>query len=296
MKPAPFDYHSPATVEDALRLLEQHSGEARLLAGGQTLIPMMNYRVATPAVLVDLNGIASLDYIKSDDRVVRIGAMTRQRAIQFSPIVANDLPLLREAVGFVGHLPTRSRGTIGGSLANADPAAELPMALQALEGEVTVVSLKGERTIPAHEFFVDTMTTTIEPDEILTEVRFPVMGKRARYAVEEFSRRRGDFAIAAIAVMLVEDGGKCAKARISTAGISSHSTRLRDVEKILEGSSLDEETVAAAARVASEVVEPISDRNGSAEYRRHLAGVLTRRSLSKAAGIELRRTPAPAVL
>ena len=284
MKPASFDYHAPTSVDDALALLKSHPDDARFLAGGQSLLPMMNFRLAKPAVIIDLNRIPGLAYIKRDGDVVRIGAMTRQRAIEFSPVVAADLPLLREAIKLVGHLPTRSRGTIGGSIANADAAAEIPMVLQALEGNVCVKGSQGERTIAADDLFLDLMTTSLDPDEMLTEVVLPVIPQGAGFAVEEFARRHGDFAIAAVAVVIVRDGDRCSRARIATAGISVHSSRLRASEQILEEKGLTDGAIAEAAKVAARQVEPLSDNHASAQFRRHLASVLTARALRRAAG------------
>ena len=282
MKPAKFEYHAPASVDEAVGLLKRYAGEARVLAGGQSLIPMMNFRVAAPAALIDLNRIPSLAYIRADGNMVRIGTMTRQRAIEFSPVVREKLPLLHEAVSWVGHLPTRSRGTIGGSLAHADPAAELPMALQALEGEVVARGPAGERTIKAGDLFSSSLTTTLNPDEILTEVRFPVSPPGAAYAVEEFARRHGDFAITAIAALLVRDGARCKMARLATGGVGPVPLRLRAAETILEQRGLSEEAIEAAAAAAAAAVDPMSDHQGSAEYRRHLTQVLTRRAIQKA--------------
>ena len=284
MKPAPFDYYAPATVEEATSLLARHGGDARVLAGGQTLLPMMNFRLATPDIVLDLNRVAELSYIRSERGMVRFGAMTRQRAIEFSPIVARDVPLLREAIRMVGHLPTRSRGTIGGSIANADSAAEIPMVLQALGGEVTLMSARGERTVAAADLIQDAMTTVIAADEILTEIRVPLMPSDARFAVEEFSRRRGDFAIAAVAAMIVLEGGVCQMARIATAGVSACSRRLSKAETMLEGRTADLAAVAAAADAAAAAIEPLADRNASADYRRHLTRVLTARALGRAIG------------
>lgn len=281
MKPASFDYHAPTSVDEVIALLKLHAGDARLLAGGQTLVPMMNFRLAAPAVIVDLNRIPSLAYIRHDGDVVRIGAMTRQRAIEFSSVVATHLPLLREAIKLVGHLPTRSRGTIGGSLANADPAAELPMVLQALDGEVGVRGPQGERSIPASALFQDAMTTNLAPEEMLIEVRLPVMSG-AGFAVEEFARRHGDFAIAAIAAVIERDGDGCRKARIATAGVSSHTCRLREAERVLEENGLSARAITQAAEKAATVVEPLSDHNASAQFRRHLTSVLTERALHRA--------------
>jgi carbon-monoxide dehydrogenase medium subunit len=282
MKPAAFDYFAPGAVDDVMALLKRYGSDARLLAGGQTLLPLMNFRLVTPEVIIDLNRIPELAFIKVIEGQVHIGAMTRQRALEFSPIVAQELPLLREAIKMVGHLPTRSRGTIGGSLANADSAAEIPMVLQILEGEVLVLGPNGGRTIPAAELVLDAMTTSLADDEMLAEVRFPVMPSEARFAIEEFSRRHGDFAIAAVAAMLVVKDGRCEKARIATAGVSSFSSRLTAAEEALEGRAVDADAIEKAAGAAAEAVEPVSDRNASEEYRRHLTRVLTARVLKRA--------------
>lgn len=283
MKPAAFDYYAPTTVDDVIALLKRHGSDARLLAGGQTLLPMMNFRLAAPEIIIDLNRIPELAFIREAGGQVHIGAMTRQRALEFSPVIAKDLPLLHEAIKMVGHLPTRSRGTIGGSLANADSAAEIPMILQVLEGEVLVRGPDGERTIPAAELILDAMTTSLAESEMLAEVRFQVMPQGALFAVEEFSRRRGDFAIAAVAAMLVVKDGLCEKARIATAGVSSFSSRLRAAEEILEGRALDADAIRKASEAAGASIEPVSDRNASEEYRRHLTRVLTTRVLNRAA-------------
>jgi aerobic carbon-monoxide dehydrogenase medium subunit len=282
VKPAKFEYHAPASVGEALEILERYQGEARVLAGGQSLVPMMNFRLATPRALVDLNRITALDYVEEESEVVRIGSMTRQRRIEADPLIAARLPLLREALRWVGHLPTRSRGTIGGSIAHADPAAEIPMVLQVLEGEVVARGPQGERRVSAQDFFRSALTTSLAPLEIVTEVRFPAMPAQAGHAVEEFARRKGDFAIAAVAVMVVRDGERCAKARLATAGVGPVPLRLRDAETVLEQHGLGEAAIAEAADKAAAQVDPMSDLNGSAEYRRHLTGVLTRRAVLKA--------------
>jgi aerobic carbon-monoxide dehydrogenase medium subunit len=286
MKPAAFDYHAPTTVEDAMALLKRHGSDARLLAGGQTLLPMMNFRLATPEVIIDLNRIPDLAYIREVGGRVHIGAMTRQRAIEFSPVVIRDLPLLHQAIRMVGHLPTRSRGTIGGSIANADSAAEIPLILQVLEGEVLVRGPDSERTIPAAELILDAMTTSLAEDEMLVEVRFPAMPRGACFAVEEYSRRHGDFAIAAVAAMLIVNDGICEKARIATAGVSAFSSRLRAAEEALEGRRIGQDTITKAGEAAALAVEPVSDRNASLEYRRHLTKVLSTRVLKRAAESE----------
>jgi carbon-monoxide dehydrogenase medium subunit len=282
VKPAKFDYHCPAAIDQAVTILARYQGDARVLAGGQSLVPMMNFRLATPTAIVDLNRIPGLSKVEAVNGMVSIGAMARQRQLEFAPSISEHLPLLSEALRWVGHLPTRTRGTIGGSIAHADPAAEIPRVLQAMAGEVVVRGPQGERHIAAPELFLAPLTTALNPDEILTEVRFPVMPPGASHAIEEFARRKGDFAIAAIAVVLVRDGERCTMARLATAGIGPVPVRLREAEAILEEKGLGESAVAAAAQRAAELVEPMSDHNASADFRRHLTGVLTRRAVLEA--------------
>jgi CO/xanthine dehydrogenase FAD-binding subunit len=282
MKPPRFDYHAPRTVEEAIDLLTRYGGEAKVLAGGQSLMPLLNFRLTRPAALVDLNRIDALAYIRAGNGQVRLGAMTRQRAVEFSPVVQKYLPLLDEATRWVGHLPIRTRGTIGGSLAHADPSAEYPAVLTALEGEVVARSPRGERVIGAAELFRTYLTTSLEPDEILTEVRLPAMEAGAGWAFEEFARRHGDFAIVGIAAVVLVEGARCARARLATAGAGPVPVRLRAAEEILEGGDLTDAAIEAAARRAGELVEPDSDIHASADYRRHLTRVLTGRALTRA--------------
>jgi aerobic carbon-monoxide dehydrogenase medium subunit len=281
VKPAKFEYHAPTTLDEAIALLVRYDGEAKLLAGGQSLVPLLNFRLARPAALIDLNRIGSLAYIREDGGLVRFGAMTRQRAIEFSPVVARRLPLLREATRWVGHLPIRSRGTIGGSIAHADPSAEYPAVLTALAGEVVVRGPKGERTLAPAALFETYLTTTLAPDEILTEVRLPAMAEGAGWAFEEFARRHGDFAIVGVAAAVWQSQGRVT-ARLATAGASATPRRLRASEEILERDGLGDGAIETAARRASELVEPDSDIHATADYRRHLAGVLTERALKRA--------------
>ena len=285
MKPPRFDYHAPKSVDEALALLERYGGDAKLLAGGQSLMPLLNFRLSRPAAIVDLNRIPSLAYINEATGQVRFGAMTRQRTIEFSPVVKERLPLLREATRWVGHLPIRTRGTIGGSIAHADPSAEYPAVLAALEGEVVTRSPRGERVIKAADLFQTYLTTNLEADEIVVEVRLPAMPAGAGYALEEFARRHGDFAIIGIAAMVVRDGQRCKTARLATAGAGPVPLRLRAAEEILEREGLGEAAIETAARRASELVSPDSDIHASSDYRRHLTGVLTRRALTRALGV-----------
>lgn len=284
MKPAKFDYHAPTTVEQALELLGRYGGDAKVLAGGQSLMPLLNFRLSRPAALVDLNRIPSLAYVREQDGQVRFGAMTRQRTIEFSPVVRERVPLLGEATRWVGHLPIRTRGTIGGSIAHADPSAEYPAVLTALEGEVVARGPRGERVIKARDLFRTYLTTSLTPDEILVEVRLPAMPAGAAYALEEFARRHGDFAIIGIAAMIVREGQRCKTARLATAGAGPVPVRLRAAEEILERDGLDDAAIEAAAQRASELVSPDSDIHASADYRRHLTGVLTKRALKRALG------------
>ena len=284
MKPPKFDYHVPTTVEQALELLGRYGGDAKLVAGGQSLMPLLNFRLSRPAALVDLNRIPSLAYIREQDGQMRFGAMTRQRTIEFSPVVQARVPLLREATKLVGHLPIRTRGTIGGSIAHADPSAEYPSVLTALEGEVVARGPRGERVIKAKDLFQTYLTTSLEPEEVLVEVRLPAMPAGAGYALEEFARRHGDFAIIGIAAVVVRDGARCKLARLATAGAGPVPVRLRAAEEILERDGFGDAAIEAAARRASELVSPDSDIHASADYRRHLTGVLTKRALKRALG------------
>jgi aerobic carbon-monoxide dehydrogenase medium subunit len=290
LKPSRFIYHAPRSIDEAVRLLNENDGSARILAGGQSLIPMMNFRMAAPAALVDLGKIQDLAYIRDNGGAVRIGAMTRQRSIEFSPLVREKLPLLREAIGWVGHLPTRSRGTVGGSIAHADPSTEIPMVLQALEGEITTRGPNGERTIKAEDLFVGPLTTALEPNEILTEIRFPVMPADAGYAFEEFARRHGDFAIVAIAAAIRINDGAPPWVRLAAAGTGPTPLKLNAAAAILLNRGLDAAAIDEASDAAGEeLVEPTSDNNGSGEFRRHLTKVLTGRAIRRAVAMAMEK-------
>ena len=282
MKPPRFDYHAPRSVDQAVELLVRYGGDAKILAGGQSLMPMLNFRLTRPAALVDVNRIPALAYIREEDGTVAFGAMTRQRTIEFSPVVARRLPLLQEATRWVGHLPIRSRGTIGGSIAHADPSAEYPAVLTALQGEVVVQGPRGRRTLEPAALFETYLTTSLAPDELLIEVRLPAMAAGAGFAFEEFARRHGDFALAGIAAMVVRDGARCTTARLASAGAGPVPVRLRAAEEILERDGLGAAAIAAAAARAAELVDPDSDVHASADYRRHLTRVLTARALKRA--------------
>src|SRR5262245_5370699 len=282
MKPPVFDYHAPSTVDDALALLARYGGEAKLLAGGQSLMPLLNFRLSRPAALIDLNTVPELSYVRPEDGEVRFGAMTRQRTIEFSPVVREKVPLLTEATALVGHLPIRTRGTIGGSIAHADPSAEYPAVLVALDGVVVARGPRGERVLRPAELFRGYLTTSLGPDEILVEIRLPAMPLGAGFAFEEFSRRHGDFAIVGIACMLVGEGHRCTTARIAAAGAAPVATRLRAAEEILERDGLSDAAIDIASRRAAELVTPEDDLHASAAYRRNLTRVLTGRAVRRA--------------
>lgn len=282
MKPPPFDYHAPKSAAEALELLGRYGTDARLLAGGQSLVPLLNFRLSAPAVIIDLNRAADLAYIKEENGLVRIGAMTRQRAIEFSPLVKTRLPLLAETTRWVGHLPTRTRGTIGGSLAHSDPAAEYPAVAAALDAELVIRGSGGERVVRAAEFLVGFMTTAMQPGEILVEVRVAAQVPNSGWAFEEFSRRHGDFAIVGIAAMVAVEGDRCRSARLAACGAGPTAIRLRAAEEILEGGGVGDRDIADAAARAAELVDPSADLHASVEYRRHLTRVLARRALKRA--------------
>jgi carbon-monoxide dehydrogenase medium subunit len=292
MKPPRFAYHAPESVDEAVALLERYGGDARVLAGGQSLVPMLNFRLVAPAALVDLRRIASLAYVREEGVHVAVGGMTRQRAAERSPVVASRLPLMAEALRWVGHLPTRSRGTVGGSIAHADPSAELPAVFLALDGEAVATGPAGRRTIAAAGFFQSFFTTALAPTEVLTEVRFAAMPAGAGHAVEEFARRKGDFAIVGIAAVVAQAAGRAAHVRLVAFGASGTPVRLPAAEAALAAGPLDRAALARAAEAARGEVDPVADNNASADYRRHLVGVLVERAAARAAGLALPQEPA----
>lgn len=284
MKPPRFAYAKPATIEETLALLDQ-GDEVKILSGGQSLVPVMNLRLARPDVLVDINGLPGLDKITVADGMVRIGALVRQAEVERSPEVRQNLPLVIEALRYVGHPATRNRGTFCGSIAHADPAAELPAVLAALGGEVVARGPDGERVINVDDFFKSYMTTALSEREVLTEVRVRVPSPGARSAFEELARRHGDFALAGIAATAEPDAaGTWQRVRIAALGVASVPFRVTRAEEVLVGAPMDDSSVVAeAARLVEEEVPSTSDVHASAEYRKELAGVLTRRALERMA-------------
>ena len=282
MKPPSFEYYDPSTLDEALDLLGNHGTEARLLAGGQSLVPQLNFRLTTPAIIIDLNRIPELSYIRQQGGHLCFGAMTRQRQIQFSPLVAEKIPLMIEATRFIGHLPTRTRGTIGGSLAHADPGAEFPTLVTALDGEMVVRGRSGERVLKSHDFFRAPLSTAIRPDEILTEIRLPVIGTGSGWAFEELALRQNHVAIVEVAAQVtVNKAGRCVTACLAVGGCMTP-TRLWGVEEIVQRDGLDESVIKEAAERAAEMVDPIDDVHASSAYRRRLTRVLVGRALTRA--------------
>lgn len=284
MKPAAFEYFRPRSLDEALALLAEHGGDAKPLAGGQSLIPAMNFRLATPAVLVDLNGISELSYINNDAGDIRIGGMTRQRTVERSALVSHRVPLIAETMPHIAHPAIRNRGTVGGSLAHADPAAELPAVMLALNARFTVSSQAGTREVEADDFFVGLFTTAVQPGELLTDIRIPPAPSHSGCAFQEISRRHGDFALVGVAaVVSLDAAGNCADARIALLSVGDRPMRAVEAAKTLTGQRPSVESIAAAAdAAATKDIDPSSDIHASTRYRRHLAKVLTRRVLTRA--------------
>ncbi len=283
VKPATFKHFAPTSVQDALALMSEYRATARPLAGGQSLVPMMNFRLAQPAILIDLNRIEELAAIRDLGDSLSIGAMTRERTIEHSEIVVQHAPLLHHATQNIAHLPIRSRGTIGGSIAHADPAAEYPAAVLALDAILVARSQRGERRIPAQHFFTGIMTTALEPDELLVEIVVPKVAANTGAAFVEISRRHGDYALVGIAVQLSLAGDRVADIRLAACGIGAGPIRLKQAERAIGVRGLTEDGPAAAGAAAAAEVEPGRDLQASADYRRRLAGVLTKRGIRLAA-------------
>jgi CO/xanthine dehydrogenase FAD-binding subunit len=283
LKPAPFEYAAPRSVEEALSVLEQNASDARMLAGGQSLIPLLNLRLAKPKILIDLNCLAGVDGIHETAAGLSIGAMARQSRIEHSKAVHESCPLLAEAMRHIGHVAIRHRGTIGGSLAHNDPAAELPAVALALDAKLELVRRGETRTVAAEDFFVDYFATALGPDEILQQVLLPPLKATSGYAVEEITRRHGDFAIAGVAVIIDLDESETIRvARIALFGVAPSAVRARKVETALQGQKPDADVLRDAAALLGESLDPPSDIHASSAYRRRVAAVLTVRALERA--------------
>ena len=293
VKPAPFDYVAPRTLEEAVTELARGGSDAKVLAGGQSLVPLLNFRLARPSLLVDLNRVAELSYVTARDRGIAVGAMTRQATIERDNNLANAQPLLQEAIHWVGHPAIRARGTVGGSLAHADPAAELPAVAVCLDAELSTVGPHGRRTIAAEDFFHAYLTTALEPDEILVETWLPPLLPSTGQAWVEFARRHGDFALVGVAVSLTVEHDHASRARIVLTGVGGKPQRAREAEMLLLGGSVPERA-GAAADAARSAIDPEADIHASKEYRAHLARVLTERAIRVA--YERARVAAPAAL
>ncbi len=282
MKPARFEYFCPRTVDEAVDLLAQYGDEGKVLAGGQSLVPLMNMRLARPAVIIDINRIEGFGDLRERNGILRFGALTRQRAAERSPVVAERCPLLRDALRLVGHAQIRNRGTIGGSIAHADPAAELTAILSALDGEVTARSARGTRTIAAADLFVTYLTTALDPRELIVEIRIPALSPGAGWSWMEIARRHGDFALAGVGVVLATRRGTIAEARIALTGVGPTPVRAGAAERLLVGHAPSDPLWTEAAEAVRTAVTPDGDIHASAEYRKHVAGVLTQRALREA--------------
>jgi len=283
VKPAPFAYHRPATIEDAVRLLaELAPQEGRVLAGGQSLVPIMAFRLARPAHLIDINAVAGLDRLDARDGILRIGARVRHAAFH-RPVVDGPLgALLAEVVRHIAHYPIRLRGTFCGSLAHADPAAEWGVVAATLDAELAAVGARGERRLAAHDFFRGAMETALMPDELLAEARLPILPEDTRFGFAEFSRRAGDYAMAMALAALRLDGGVIAAPRIGLGGAEATPRRIAQAEAVLHGEAPGEAVFRAAADAAAAAIEPLEDTETDAQYRRELAGAMVYRALTRA--------------
>jgi carbon-monoxide dehydrogenase medium subunit len=285
MKPAPFAYHAPDTLEAALALKAEHGDAAKFLAGGQSLIPAMNFRATQPARLIDVNKLRDFDFVRVEDGELRIGALTRVRRLERDALVKQHAPLLHETAPHIAHPQIRTRGTVGGSLAHHDPAAELPVVVTALGGRVKLQSSRGERWVAADDFFVSLFTTTIEPDEMLTEAALPALPPRTGTAFLELARRHGDYAMMGVAAVVTLDAaGKCNEARLVYLNAGDRPMMAKRGAESLKGRPMDDAAAAEAASIASaQEIEPMGSLHASPEYQRHLASVLTKRVLKIAA-------------
>jgi CO/xanthine dehydrogenase FAD-binding subunit len=283
MKPAPFKYIVARSLEQALALKAEHGEEARFLAGGQSLVPAMNFRLAQPAILIDINPLSDLGGVRRADGALRLGALARHRTLEHDPVVAAHQPLLREAVRQVAHPQIRNRGTLGGNLAHADPASELPAVVLALGGRLRARATGGERWIEAGDFFLGMLTTGLRADEMLVDVEIADSPPRTGTCFMEVARRRGDFALMGVAAILtVTEDGTCARAHLAYCGAGDRPVAASDAARSLLGSRVTGPDIDAAAALAQRAIDPLGNLHASKDYQRHLAGVLTRRALRTA--------------
>jgi len=282
MKPAPFDYIAATSVDMAAASLAEAGDDAKIIAGGQSLVPLLNFRLLRPSILVDINPIGTLAFITETATDIRIGALTRHHQLETSPVIARHLPVLSCAMAHVAHLAIRNRGTIGGSLAHGDPAAELPMMALLLDAELHIVSVSGTRTIAASEFFLDALTVDLAAGEIVTEIVLSKLPPRTGWGFAEVARRHGDFALAAVAATLSIAADSITEVRIALTGIGRTALRVAAAEKLIVGQTLRADVSNQVVEAVRAAIEPETDLHASSDYRRHLAGVLTSRALAAA--------------
>lgn len=283
MKPASFNYYRPSTLEETLQLLQDCGDEGKLIAGGQSLIPILNMRLSSLEHVIDINGLRELDFIRLEEGILKIGGLCRQRSLEKSPTVKEVAPLLSEAVPFIGHVQTRNRGTVGGSLVHADPTAEIPLSLLALDATSIIQSAEETREVPVQDFFITYLTTDIAPTEMLTEIQIPVDTLPKGYAFVEFSRRHGDFALVAAACLLdTDEDGTITAGRLAIGGVDAVPMIAQEAMDVLLGEKLTDALLEEAGQIAAENTDPEGDLHASREYRLHLAKVFTKRAIRKA--------------
>ncbi|BAD74262.1 nicotine dehydrogenase chain A (plasmid) [Geobacillus kaustophilus HTA426] len=283
MKPPLFDYYKPETVDQALELLQEYGINGKIIAGGQSMMPILNMRLSTPELLIDISGLQELSYIRVEDGFLKIGALTRQRDVELSPLVREACPLLSEAIPYIGHMQTRNRGTFGGSLAHADPTAEIPMTLLALDAQAVIRSASDQRLVKMEDFFLTYLTTDLMPEEMLTEVQIPLNEMPKGYAFTEFSRRHGDFALVAAACLLdVDKDGHITSGRLVLGGVDSVPLAVHEAVEAMIGSVLTEELLEHSVEEAIRFLEPESDLHASSEFRKHLAKVFAMKAIRTA--------------
>ena len=282
MKPAAFDYVVADSIDMAVASLADGGGDAKIIAGGQSLVPMLNFRLLRPSVLIDINRIGDLAFIEEAGKKIRVGALTRHYQLETSPVIARHLPVLASAMTHVAHLAIRNRGTIGGSLSHADPAAELPMMALLLDAELHIASASGKREIAARDFFVGALTVDLARDDIVTEIVLPKLPPKTGWGFEEVARRSGDFALAATAATLTLSDGVISQARIALTGVGATPVRAAEAEALLVGQALEPGLINRIIDAVRAAIEPDTDLHASSDYRRHLAGVLAGRAVSAA--------------
>jgi CO/xanthine dehydrogenase FAD-binding subunit len=282
MKPAVFDYVVADSVDMAIESLARAGGDAKIIAGGQSLVPMLNFRLLRPSILVDINRVSGLAFVREGENDIRVGALTRHHQLETSAVIARHFPVLSCAMTHVAHLAIRNRGTIGGSLSHADPAAELPMLALLLDAELQIASASGQRRVSARDFFLGALTVDLGSDDIVTEVVLPTLPPRTGWGFEEVARRSGDFALAAVAATLTLSGGVIVQARIALTGVGPTCLRAVEAEMLLHGQMLDADLTSRVIEAVRAAIEPDTDLHASSDYRRHLAGVLAGRAIRAA--------------